>query len=530
MLKRLPKATEAAFDSQSNQHQPFCLPGTRVDLLQKIYTWCEDTDGACVYWLRGVAGTGKSTIAHTVARTWKNRQQLGASFFFSRGKGDCGNAAKFVTTIVRQLVEVLHSLRPCICRTISEDPSIAERSLGEQWKRFIVQPFSDIQKTSPDPRLLTVVIDALDECDGDDDVRLILRLLAQAAAFSSSVVRLRIFITSRPETPIRLGFQKIVDIHREFVLHDIPPPIIKNDISVFFRHELEDIREEKKLPKGWPDENTIDRLSNLASGLFIYASTACRFIRDPNSDPSKSLLMILKDKYIGQYESQEDRLDEMYTQVLKRSIIPDGHRKERLNQELKRIIGSIVILFDPLPADEIDELLDMERGTTYRRLHSLYSVLDVPENNQQSPGPVRLLHLSLRDFLLDGKRCKSHDLSIDEREINKNLFNSSLKSMAKHLKKNICNLRLPGSLTSEVDESTVKQCIPSSVQYACRYWVQHLGRSGFEPSDNDIIHAFLNSNFLNWLEAMCLMGKSSDSIFLLRDLESILTVGFNRSL
>jgi hypothetical protein len=50
-----------------------------------------------------MAGTGKSTIAHTVARDYFEQGRLAASFFFSRGGGDAGNASKFVTTIAIQL-------------------------------------------------------------------------------------------------------------------------------------------------------------------------------------------------------------------------------------------------------------------------------------------------------------------------------------------------------------------------------------------------------------------------------------------
>jgi hypothetical protein len=50
-----------------------------------------------------MAGTGKSTIANTVARGYFEQGRLAASFIFSRGGGDVGNAQKFVTTIAVQL-------------------------------------------------------------------------------------------------------------------------------------------------------------------------------------------------------------------------------------------------------------------------------------------------------------------------------------------------------------------------------------------------------------------------------------------
>src|SRR6266576_4645838 len=84
-LSHLPCAVEAPFNSYAKQNSPPCLPNTRVDILREIYNWAEGQDGRCIFWLNGLAGTGKSTIARTVARRYFDQKCLGASFFFSRG-------------------------------------------------------------------------------------------------------------------------------------------------------------------------------------------------------------------------------------------------------------------------------------------------------------------------------------------------------------------------------------------------------------------------------------------------------------
>jgi SpoVK/Ycf46/Vps4 family AAA+-type ATPase len=53
-----------------------------------------------------MAGTGKSTIARTVARACLDDGRLGASFFFSRGGGERETTPSFVTTIARQLARL----------------------------------------------------------------------------------------------------------------------------------------------------------------------------------------------------------------------------------------------------------------------------------------------------------------------------------------------------------------------------------------------------------------------------------------
>ena len=102
-LDRLPYAVEAPFNSYTKQYEPICLPDTRVDLLRDIYNWADGRDERCIFWLNGLAGTGKSTIARTIARNYFDKKRLGASFFFSRGGGDVSHAGKFVSSIAVQL-------------------------------------------------------------------------------------------------------------------------------------------------------------------------------------------------------------------------------------------------------------------------------------------------------------------------------------------------------------------------------------------------------------------------------------------
>jgi hypothetical protein len=110
-LDRLPSASNAPFNSYNKQYAPTCLPATRVDLLQEIYNWANGQDKQNIFWLNGLAGTGKSTIARTIARKYHDQERLGASFFFSRGGGVVSHAGKFFTSIAVQLGRIYpHSL------------------------------------------------------------------------------------------------------------------------------------------------------------------------------------------------------------------------------------------------------------------------------------------------------------------------------------------------------------------------------------------------------------------------------------
>ena len=467
-----------------------------------------------------MAGTGKSTIARTVAREYYDKGHLGASFFFSRGKGDISHAGKLFTTIAVQLAKKSPSLKSCICEAIKEHGDIASQGLHDQWVWLVLQPLSKINATS-DLSPLILVIDALDECEGDGDIRVILQLLAAAQRLGTV---LRIFLTSRPEIPIRHGFYQISETrHQEFVLHNISPSIVDHDIFVFLEHNLGIIRQERALAADWPGQETIKRLVQNAAGLFIWAATTCRFIADGKRFAGRRLSLILQSD--ASITAPEERLNEIYITILTNSISDeyDDEEKEEVYKMLKAILGTIIILYSPLSAVSLARLLYIPREDIGRAVDDLHSILVVPEDQCH---PIRLHHPSFRDFLLDQQRCRDQHFLVNEKTAHEVLALNCLKLMNSCLKRDICEMHAPGVLTSEVDHSRVEERLRPEVQYACLYWVQHLQRSGAQLYDNDQAHTFLQKHFLHWLEALSLMQSMSRAVAMIRTLEKLLTVSF----
>jgi hypothetical protein len=155
-----------------------------------------------------LAGTGKSTIARTIAQRYYKEERLGASFFFSRGGGDVSYAGKFFTSIAVQLANNIPSLQHYICDAISNCKDIASQSFCDQWSQLILFPLSKLGSGSFSSSYM-LVIDALDECDKDEHIQMILQLLAEARTLKTA--RLQVFLTSRPEIPIRHGFYQMPD-------------------------------------------------------------------------------------------------------------------------------------------------------------------------------------------------------------------------------------------------------------------------------------------------------------------------------
>ena len=94
--------------------------------------------------------------------------------------------------------------------------------------------------------------------------------------------------------------------------------------------------------------------------------------------------------------------------------------------------------------------------------------------------------------------------------------------MSEQLRRDICALGRLGVLASEVEKSKVESCLPPAVQYACCYWVTHLKGARISLQDGDRLHTFLRKHY--WLEALSLIGKTSEAVLAITSLESVVIV------
>jgi len=256
-----------------------------------------------------------------------------------------------------------------------------------------------------------------------------------------------------------------------------------------------------------------------ASGLFIWAATACRFIREGKRFVAKRLATIL-DGSSSSVSAPEKHLNKIYITVLQNSIYPDYTHEEKddLYMMLRHILGSIVVLFSPLSADSLGTLLHVAKKDVDQTLVDLHAIMDIPKDQTR---PLRLHHPSFRDFLLDKERCTDSNLRVNEKQAHRELADSCIRLMSEKLRRDICGLPSPGALATEVQQERIKQCLPAELQYACLYWVQHIQKSDTRLQDDGEVHVFLQKHLLHWLEALSLLRKISDGILALISLDSI---------
>lgn len=507
-------ADGASFDSHEEERNSRCLADTRVEIQDQIQDWVKTKDGKHMLWLKGMAGTGKSTIARTVAQSFATQQKLGASFFFKKGEGDRGNASRFVTTVATDLLKCVPEMKAGIRQAVDHEPNIAKKTLKTQFDKLIVQPLSEVKVISNIQQELVVVIDALDECDQKEDIRAIIQLLAQAKDMGP--ISLRVFVTSRPEPPIRLSFQQMPDeAYQELVLNEVATDTIARDVRLFFENELASIREQSSLDNSWPGEQETQTLVNMAVPLFIFAATVCRFLKEDCGDPEERLSDILK------YDIDAiPREDKTYLPILDPVF---ARQTEKEKEKFREVVGSIILLEDPLSIDSIANLLNFTMAAVRFQLNSLHSVLEIPRDKKR---PVRVLHLSFHDFLVDPKKRGNSPFWIDEREAHARIAKKCLQLMSSRqgLRQNICDLPSSGTLRNEIEGWRVQQYLPPELRYACRYWVSHLRQSERNTCEYDELHGFLRKHALHWLEAMSIMGEASESIDALINLQSYINV------
>uniref|UniRef100_A0A0B7KKF2 Nephrocystin 3-like N-terminal domain-containing protein n=1 Tax=Bionectria ochroleuca TaxID=29856 RepID=A0A0B7KKF2_BIOOC len=219
VLSQLPVAEGACFGSHIEDHELTCLPNTRVDLLQD---WVKNPEGARVFWLNGMAGTGKSTISRTVAQRLDDDKMLGASFFFKTGEAERSTLSRFFSTIAADMVIKVPEVSTAVKEALHEDADFRKRVPGQQPKNLVIEPLMRSQGHRPDHPIV-LIVDALDERKRDQEIYLLINLFTDFSPMKMS--QLKIFITSRPEIPNRRAFGKATaGSYHPVILHELPEP------------------------------------------------------------------------------------------------------------------------------------------------------------------------------------------------------------------------------------------------------------------------------------------------------------------
>ncbi|KAG8214191.1 hypothetical protein J3R82DRAFT_10981 [Butyriboletus roseoflavus] len=426
-----------------------CLPGTRECIIREIFDVLSDaSEGAPqVCLLIGVAGSGKSSIAHTIARLYDGQKRLGSSFCFARTDVVMRNPQNLFSTIALDLSD--------------HDPQLQVRALEEQLDRLIVQPSQNLHGVGP----LFVVIDALDESGGPSERQQLLQL------------------------------------------GDVDVNVVDRDITKFIQSSL---GKYARLESRWPNAEWCQLLVHRSEQLFQWASTACKFIAGDGSvglDPCEQLEVLL----------QPRRRDAIPLDWLYQTILQQLFKSDRARLRFREVMAILFALNEPLSLVTLAALFDRQMDMNLI-IEPMGSLLDGAINQHK---PIRPLHTSFRDYLLDEERSSMFYVPILPLH---HLFlgHSLLACMRSMLKFNMCDLEdsrvrnaaIPGLI------NRVTAAIPSHMVYSCQYWMNHLQHAECTPELLHEVTVFFKNFFPYWVEAISLLSLSSPLIHILAALET----------
>ncbi|GLB36779.1 hypothetical protein LshimejAT787_0310660 [Lyophyllum shimeji] len=467
----------------------------------------------------GMAGTGKSTISHSLCKMLDAENMLGASFFCSRGSETARNARLIVPTIAYGLASTSSAIKSDIIQAIGDDPRLAEPTyidVEDQFNKFIRRPI--ISRNIKTYKV--IVIDGLDECSDLPFVSKLIRLILKL----SRDLPLKLFIASRDEQLIHNALYSSQDLLAAFPLHEVEERVVEHDIRLFIKKSLLDIQkslldiESPGLDRTleWPAPFELSKLVEHSGRLFIYAVTALRYIREGGKLFKRRLsCMANREPKLGS-KQQTSMIDDLYGHILQQAC---ASQEEGEILDMRRLLSIIIFLRNPMPIYALTEFAKIDADV---HLSALKAVIHVPA--QPPEAAVAPFHASFPDFVTDPSRCSPERCpsfaALIHAECHIILALRCMDLMNSSLKYNICGI--PSDMTvsrqGQVNSPEYMTKISEELKYACVYWASHLVE--LQELGSDILPSlrhFLVTHLLHWIECLSILGELETA---LRSLES----------
>ncbi|KAG6327666.1 hypothetical protein ID866_11423, partial [Astraeus odoratus] len=440
--------------------------------------WINNTDPTVprIFWLSGLAGQGKSAIAHSIATYFFELGGLGACFCFFRDRQAERLHEKIFVTIARDLADRDHRLKRALVDVIKE--SLAEDGAVER---------------------IVIIIDALDESGEPPSRKDILRLLASEEG-ARLPANYRILLTSRPLPDITDILQHKPHIKAKS-MDEIPPASTEHDLQAYISHQL------LTLGSVLHDED-IASLVKLSDGLFEWARLACDFIK------MRKIGSTARERFedlVSSRSKGKNLLDVLYCKILNDIFQGTSGALPRFHSVMRQILWAL----EPLSMDSLNALregfpCEADRYDIGIVLESMGSLLS---GISKRSALVRALHSSFHDFLTDASR--SGEFYIEKANIDVDMAFASFHIMWQDLRFNICNLEtsyLPNSDIVDLDQR-IRDNISHHLSYSCRFWGIHLHEAEFDGALAMEVKAFFTCpRVLFWLEVLSLINGFSNAV------------------
>ncbi|KAB5589205.1 Vegetative incompatibility protein HET-E-1 [Ceratobasidium theobromae] len=485
-LEKLRPARLAAYDSELSVevNRRRCTENTRKNILHNLNMWSSDPDAEKVFWMDGMAGTGKTTIAYTLCRVLQSRGQLAASFFCTRTSLECRDGNRIVPTIAYQLGHCSTPLLSALDRPIKKYLEASPSNIPAQFELLLEGPLFEVKDKLPNN--LVVVIDALDECEDDRAATQIQDVLFRFAWR----LPVKFFITSRPDTVIREKMTSPQNACKSiFHLDDTERSLIQEDIKLYLQEELQFML---------PSPADVKRLATLADNLFIYAATVVRYIRlgKNGTNPHGRLATMLS--VDSESRKKFAQIDSLYTAILN-EVLGEEEMEPMEHDDMERVLWTAVCAKEPIPVETLASLTGLSnKNEAEAALEPFRSVLHVSDNT----GLVSTIHTSFPDYMFSRDRSGKFFCDVGTHSLL--LAQRCFEVMKGQLRFNICNL--PSSFIPDASvpdlQAHINTNISPSLSYVCRYWTGHLGTAAASDALHEMLDEFLSQRLLFWMEVL----------------------------
>ncbi|KAF7351626.1 hypothetical protein MSAN_01595200 [Mycena sanguinolenta] len=399
-------ATQYKFTDQSKS---LCAPGTRVKIQATILKWLSPEPGTRrrIFWITGIAGSGKSTLSATIVDKLRERgMPVAAQFFISRNIPETIAPTKLVPTIALQLASFSPTAASIIEAALKDSlPGTQE----EQIKELLLAPIWELSKSCD---LVIIVIDALDELL--NAAKSVPEILSKVTPLGCDLPdNVRFLITSRPEHWADISRSKSLNL-KVFKQHPLMTESSVVEVHNFIVERMQEITPNEPGWENWPDPKELQTLSDKANGLFHYAATALHWIEDQICNNGKAcqntvfaqftllgigaleaLYMVILTSFEDIAEDLNKTRDKQAQGLLKRQ------RKNRLCG-FQHVIGTILVLEQPLTISQIIALLaNVPNFDVGHFLWHMRSIL-VPGTATSFEEATPQMHKSFRDYIMDG--------------------------------------------------------------------------------------------------------------------------------
>ena len=485
-----------------------CLPGTRESILREICDIlnnpAENAPQVCL--LTGVTGSGKSAIARSIAQLYEGQKRLGSSYYFSSTDVARRNPQNLFTTIARDLADLDCQFKSALCETVKNNQWLrTSQALSDQVEHFIIEPSAHLHAIGP----LVIVVDALDESGNADDRRQLLYALSRYIIERELPMNLRFLITTRLENDILNVFPSGPQVVRKD-LGDILEAVVDKDIEMFIHHSLHQYAELELL---WPNHEWCQLLVRHSQHLFLWTATACHFIQGIGGS-GLGLRRRVEMLSRGDNRGSVQPLDELY-----QTILGELFPRDEARECFRDVMALLLALKEPLSLTSLSALFDSDEDQHVRNIIGVMPlILDGALDNET---PIRPVHMSFRDFLLDEARCLVFHVRITSHHSH-SIGRALLACMRNMLRFNMCDLkdsRLRNAMVPNLAEQ-VNMAIPSHLSYACLHWMDHLQHATCTPELLHEVTQFFKDFFPYWLEAISLLSLSSPLSSILSAIET----------